>query len=205
MYVGLTGNIASGKSTAAEYFEKLGCYSIDADQISRIVMQPDQPAYLKIVELFGEDVLAEDKTPDRSAIRKIVFEQPEMRRELEKIVQPAILEYERKEVGRIKGRDDKAIIITQAAVTVEAGSQDRFDRLIVVYVDPAVQLERVMARDSISKEDAQKIIDAQMSIEEKLKHAHFVIDNSGDLANLKSEVERIYELIKLTKYGIKNS
>ncbi len=125
-------------------------------------------------------------------------------KKLEQIVQPAILEYERKEVGRIKGLDDKAIIVTQAAVTIEAGSQGRFDRLIVVYVSPEVQFRRVMERDGISQEEAEKIIGSQLPIEEKLKFAHYVIDNSGDLADLKSEVERVYELIKLTKYGLKN-
>ncbi len=116
------------------------------------------------------------------------------------------MEYERKEVGRIKGLDDKAIIVTQAAVTIEAGSQGgRFDRLIVVYVSPPeVQFRRVMERDGISQEEAEKIIGSQLPIEEKLKFAHYVIDNSGDLADLKSEVERVYELIKLTKYGLKN-
>lgn len=204
MYIGLTGNIASGKSTAAKFFEELGCYSLDADSISRIVMEPGQRAYTEIVKLFGKEVLNEDKTLDRGAIRKIVFDNPEMRKKLEQIVQPAILEYERKEIGRIKGRDDKAIIITQAAVTVEAGTQDRFDRLIVVYVDPETQLRRVMERDKISKEDAESIISSQLSIDEKLKFAHYVIDNSAGLDELRAEVERVYELIKLTKYGMKN-
>jgi len=205
VYIGLTGNIASGKSTAAKFFEELGCYSIDADQISRIVMQPDGGAYGQIVRLFGEGVLAPDKTLDRAKIRNIVFADQAMRKKLEEIVHPAILEYERKEVGRIKGRDDKAIIITQAAVTIEAGTQDRFDKLIVVYVEQEVQLKRLMERDNISAEDAKKIIDAQMPIDEKLKFAQYVIDNSGGLTNLKQEVERVFELIKLTKYGMKHA
>jgi dephospho-CoA kinase len=204
VYLGLTGNIASGKSTAAKFFEELGCYVLDADSISRIVMQPNEAAYEKIVETFGEGVLAEDKTLDRKALRQIVFDNPEMRHKLEQIVQPAIREYERKEVGRIKGQDDKAIIITQAAVAIEAGTHKRFDRLIVVYADPATQLRRVMERDNISEEEAQKIIRAQMPLDEKLKFAHYVIDNSGDLESLKADVERVYELITLTRYGEKN-
>lgn len=204
MYLGLTGNIASGKSTAAKFFEELGCYVLDADSISRIVMQPGEAAYGKIVELFGEGILAEDKTLDRQAIRRIVFDNPEMRQKLEQIVQPAIREYERKEVGRIKGQDDKAIIITQAAVAIEAGTHKRFDRLIVVYADPQTQLKRVMERDSITEEEAKKIISSQMPLDEKLKFAHYVIDNSGTVESLKADVERVFELIKLTKYGEKN-
>lgn len=204
MYLGLTGNIASGKSTAAEIFKELGCYVLDADEISRIVMQPGGAAYQGVLELFGEAVLAPDKTLDRAAIRRLVFEKPEMRKKLEQIVWPAIQDYERRQVGRIKGQDDKAVIITQAAVTIEAGTHGRFDRMIVVYVEPEIQLKRVMERDGISEEEAKCIIAAQMPIDEKLKYAHYIIDNSGDLENLRSEVKRVYELIKLTKYGMKN-
>jgi dephospho-CoA kinase len=205
MYLGLTGNIASGKSAAAKIFEELGCYTIDADSISRIVMQPGGAAYDGVVELFGSDVVTSDSSLDRGKIRKLVFDNPEMRKKLEAVVHPAIAEYERREVGRIKGSDDKAIIITQAAVTIEAGTYKRFDRMIVVYTDPETQLARVMQRDGISEEDAKKIIAAQMPIEEKLKYADYVIDNSGDMDSLRKEVERVCDLIKLTKYGKKHA
>lgn len=205
MYLGLTGNIASGKSTAAQFFKELGAYVLDADDISRIVMQPGQEAYNGVVKLFGEKVLNADRTLDRAAIRKIVFDEPETRKKLEQIVQPAILEYERKEVGRIKGQDDKAVIITQAAVTVESGTYKRFDGLIVVYTEPEIQLKRVMARDNISEAQALKIIGAQMPIEEKLKFANYIVNNSGSLNDLRRETARVFELIKLTKYGMKNA
>lgn len=197
MYLGLTGNIASGKSTAAMFFEKHGCYCIDTDEISRIVMRPGEAAYEGVVQAFGDTVVAEDGTLDRAKIRGIVFDDPEKRKVLEGIVQPAILKYESKAVGAIKGKDDKAVIITQAALTVESGSYKRFDGLIVVYADPQVQLERVVKRDRISEEDARKIIDAQMPIEEKLKYANFIINNSGDHDRLEREVRRVIELIKL--------
>lgn len=205
MYLGLTGNIASGKSTAAKFFEELGCYVLDADDISRVVMSPGGAAYEGVVELFGESVLAPDKTLDRAAIRELVFKDPALRKKLEAVVHPAIADYERREVGRIKGRDDKAVIITQAAVTIEAGTHGRFDRMIVVYTDPEVQLKRVMERDNISEQEARRIIDAQMPIDEKLKYAHYVVDNSGTIDELKKEVRRVYDLIMLTKYGEKNS
>jgi len=204
VYIGLTGNIASGKSTASKFFAELGCYCIDADDISRIVMQPGQKAYDEVVKLFTEGILSEDKTINRKALRSMVFANPSLRKQLEAIVQPAIRDYEKKEVGRIKGEDDKAIIITQAAVAVEAGTSERFDRLIVVYVEPEVQLQRVMKRDDIDEEQAVQIINSQMPIGEKVKHAHFVIDNSGDIDQLKDEVTRVFELVKLIKYGEKN-
>lgn len=197
MYLGLTGNIASGKSTAAMFFEKHGCHCIDTDEISRIVMRPGEKAYLGVVDAFGRGVVREDETLDRAKLREIVFNDPEKRKILEGIVQPAILEYETKAVGGIKGKNDKAIIITQAALTVESGSYKRFDWLIVVYTDQQVQLQRVMKRDSITQEQAKKIIDAQMPIEEKLKYANFVIDNSSDIDRLEREVRRVIELIKL--------
>jgi len=200
----MTGNIACGKSSAAEFFEELGCYTIDADSISRIVMKNGGTAYEDIVKLFGADVVGEDGELDRTVIRRIVFDKPEMRKELELIVHPAILEHERKEVGRIKGRDDKAVIITHAALTVESGSYKRFDGLIVVYVDPEQQLKRLMDRDKISENDALKIISAQMPIKEKLTYAQYVVDNSGDMDDLKREVHRVFDLIKMQKYGIKN-
>ncbi len=198
MYIGLTGNIASGKSTAAMFFEKHGCYCIDADEISRIVMSPGEEAYEGVVREFGRSVVRdEDGTLDRKMIRDIVFSDPVKRKVLELIVHPAILSYEQKAVGRIKGKDDKALIITQAALTVESGSYKRFDGLIVVYTDPKVQLERVMRRDSISMEDARKIIAAQMPIDEKLKYAQFIINNSTDMDGLEREVRRVHELIRM--------
>lgn len=200
MYLGLTGNIGSGKSTAAMFFEKHGCYCIDADEISRIVMRPGELAYEGIVKEFGSGVVLPDNTLDRKKIRKIVFNDPPKRILLESIVQPAILEYERKAVGKIKGTDDKAVIITSAALTVESGSYKRFDGLIVIYTEPAVQLERVMKRDNISAEDAKKIIAAQMPIEKKLEYADYIINNSTDIDRLEREVRRVYDMIKMLKY-----
>ena len=204
MYLGLTGNIASGKSTAAKFFAELGCYCLDTDEISRMVMQSGQKAYEGVLNLFGEGILSEDGTLNRKALRSMVFANPSLRKQLEDIVQPAIRDYEKAEVGRIKGSDDKAVIITQAAVAVEAGTHGRFDRMIVVYVEPEVQLKRLMERDDISEEDAVRIINSQMPIAEKVKYAHFIIDNSSDLNNLKKEVKRVWELIQLMKYGTKN-
>lgn len=200
MYLGLTGNIGSGKSAAAMFFEKHGCYCLEADEISRIVMRPDGQAFGGIVDAFGEGVLAEDGTLNRRAIRDIVFSDPDKRKLLESIVWPAMAEYERKAVGRIKGRDDKAVIIMSSAIAIEAGNYERFDGLIVVYADPKVQLERVMKRDNISAEDAKKIIAAQMPIEKKLEYADYIINNSEGIDRLEREVRRVFDLIKMLKY-----
>jgi len=200
MYIGLTGNIASGKSTVAKMFEELGCYTIDADEISKKVMRKGESAYNGVVGYFGKDILNSECEIDRGRLKEIVFNNPEKKEILEKIVHPAILEYERKLVSDIKGKDDKAIILTQAALIIEKKTYDRFDAVMVVYVDEATQLQRLLERDGIDKNLALKIIKSQMSQEEKLKYADFIIDNSRDLEFTKLEVERVFETIKIYKY-----
>ena len=196
IYLGLTGNIACGKSSVAALFEKLGCYSIDADELSRKVMSKGEKAYEQIVEAFGESVLKENGELDRPLIKRIVFNDETERKTLESIVHPAILEAEQKLAGEIKGKDNKAIIITQAALSVEAGTYKRFDTLIVVYADEKCQLERLLKRDGINRDIAEKMIASQMHYEEKVKFADFIIDNSGSLESLENEVNRVYSDIK---------
>lgn len=200
MYIGLTGNIASGKSTVAKMFEELGCYTIDSDEISKKVMKKGESAYSGVVGYFGKAILNSDFEIDRGKLKKIVFDDPDKREVLEKIVHPAILDYERKLVSNIKGRDDKAIILTQAALIIEKKTYRRFDAIIVVYVDEATQLKRLLQRDGIDKDLALKIISSQMAQEEKLKYADFIIDNSKNLEFTKMEVRRVFEAIKIYKY-----
>lgn len=202
-YLGLTGGIATGKSTIAKFFEELGCYTIDADHISRIVMAKGGSAYLDIIRNFP-DILDNNKEIDRNKLRNIVFNDQNKRLLLESIVHPKILEYEKKVVGEIKGKDDKGIIITHAALIIEKGTYDRFDGVILVYLDKETQIKRIIQRDKISEDEAKRIIDSQMSYEEKLKYADFVIDNSKDLIYTKNEVKRVFELIKKINYGIKH-
>ncbi|MCA1927834.1 MAG: dephospho-CoA kinase [Calditerrivibrio sp.] len=202
-YLGLTGGIATGKSTIAKFFEELGCYTIDADNISRIVMAKGGSAYKDIIENFP-DVLDDNGEINRGKLKKIVFNDQNKRLLLESIVHPKILEYEKKLVGEIKGKDDRGIIITQAALIIEKGTYNRFDGIILVYLDKDTQIKRVVQRDNISEDEAKRIIDAQMSYEEKLKYANFVIDNSKDLIYTQNEVKRVFELIKKINYGIKH-
>ncbi|MGA1863287.1 dephospho-CoA kinase [Deferribacter thermophilus] len=199
-YFGLTGNIASGKSTAAKFFEELGCYTIDADEISREVMKKGGVAYQQIVETFGGHILLENGEIDRGKLKEIVFNNDEKRLQLEQIVHPAIIETEQKKVSEIKAKDDKAIIITQAALIIEKKTYTRFDAVIVVYVDYESQLIRLLKRDNVDIELANKIISAQMPYEEKLRYANFIINNTKDLDYLKSEVSRIYNAIKIYQY-----
>lgn len=203
MYLGLTGNIAGGKSTAAKMFERLGCYTIDTDILSRRVMAKEGLAYPSVVDSFGVDVLDKEGNIDRAVLRKVVFNDDSARKRLEEIVHPAILKTESRLVGEIKGKDDKAIILTQAALCVETGAYTRFDGLIVVYCEPEEQLKRLMLRDNISREDAEKIIRTQMPIDEKVKYADFIVDNSGTPEETEKEVKRVYDLIVLMKSAMR--
>jgi dephospho-CoA kinase len=200
MYIGLTGNIACGKSTAAKYFEELGCYTIDADELGRKVMEPESETYRVIVDRFGKDILNNDKSINRGKLKNIVFSNKEKKLLLESIVHPAIHNMERKYVSEIKGKDSSAIIITHAALIIEKQTYNRFDKVIVIYVSKEKQMERLLKRDGIDKDLAKKIIDSQMPIEKKLEKADFIINNDFGFEFLKKEVERIYEILNLFRY-----
>ncbi|MCD8491938.1 MAG: dephospho-CoA kinase [Geovibrio sp.] len=203
MYLGLTGNIACGKSTVAKMFERLGCYTIDTDILSRRVMAQGGAAYPLVVDTFGVDVLDNEGNIDRAALRSIVFNDDAARKRLEEIVHPAILKAEAKLVGEIKGKDDRAIILTQAALCVETGAYTRFDGLVVVYCEPEEQRRRLMDRDDITGEEAEKIIRTQMPIDEKLKYANFVVNNSGTVDETEKDVKRVFDLITLMKQAMR--
>lgn len=203
--IGLTGGIGCGKSLAATYFEKLGFYTIDSDLISRKVMEKDEDAYKKIVEYFGSDILDNNKNIIRKKLGEIVFSNKEKLKVLESITHPAIFEYEKKIRSSIYGKDNKAVIITHAAKIIESGSYKSFEHLIVVTCNKDIQIKRVMERDNISYTQAENIINNQLSDEERLKYADFIINNSKDEDCLFQEVRRIYNLITHINYGEKHS
>lgn len=202
--IGLTGGIACGKNKVADIFHELGFYTIDSDVISRKVMEKGETAYLKIIEYFGNDILDDNGEIIRKKLGSIVFSNKEKLKVLEEIVHPAIFDYEKKLRSQIYGKDNKAVIITHAAKMIESGSFSNYDALIVVTADKNIQLERLIKRDNITYEQAQKILNNQLSNEERLKYAKFIIDNSSDIDNLYKEVKRVYNLINQINYGIKH-
>lgn len=203
--IGMTGGIGSGKNQVAEMFEKLGFYTIDSDISSRKVMAKGGTAYEKIVSFFGSDILDEKGDILRKKLGDIVFNDKEKLKILENIVHPAIYEYERKERSKIYGRDDKAVVITHAALIIESGSIDKYDALIVISCPDSIQVERVIQRDNFTREKAENIVAHQMPNEERLKYADFIIDNSSSLDNLYEEVKRVYNLIMQINYGEKHN
>lgn len=203
--IGMTGGIGSGKNQVADMFNQLGFYTIDSDISSRKVMEKGHPAYEKIVSFFGKDILDENGNILRKKLGDIVFNDKEKLKTLENIVHPAIYEYERKERSKIYGKDDKAVVITHAALIIESGSIDKYDALIAISCPDELQVKRVMQRDNFSEEKARNIVAHQMPNEERLKYADFIIDNSSTLDYLYNEVKRVYNLITQINYGEKHT
>lgn len=189
--IGLTGGIASGKSSAAAILAKMGVRVIDADQLSRLVVMPGEVAYEAIVREFGTEILNEDRTINRTALGKIVFADSAARLRLEAITHPAIRKKAEEELLRAK-QEGHAVVIYMAPLLIEAGASSRVDEIWVVYVDRETQLQRLMARDGIDLPEAERKLAAQMPMEIKKLHGSVVIDNRGSLDELARQVEQIW-------------
>ncbi len=190
--IGLTGGIASGKSTVARLLAAHGIPVIDADQLARDAVLPGTPALAAVAALFGDGVLRPDGTLDRQALGGRVFADPSLRRRLEAILHPAIKVLAEERLAELRRRGE-AVVVYMAPLLIEAGATDRVDELWVVYVDRETQLARVMARDGLSREEAGQRLAAQMSMEEKAALGWIVIDNRGSEADLD---ERVAELCR---------
>ena len=177
--VGLTGGIATGKTTVASFLAKKGAAVIDADELARAAVEPGSPALAEITALFGDETLLPDGSLDRKKMRLLVFGDDAKRRQLESILHPKI---RRLAKARIKEAisDGRKIVVYMAPLLIEADATDLVDEIWVVTLNPEVQLRRLMERDALSAKDARKIIDSQMPLAEKERYGSIVIDNSGD-------------------------
>jgi dephospho-CoA kinase len=186
--VGLTGGIASGKSTVADLFAALGVTIIDTDVIAREIVAPGSPLLAKIAEHFGSDVIAADGGLDRRALRQRVFADPAERQWLEQLTHP--------EIRRLTDeRSDAApgpYSIVAIPLLVETGGKDRFDRVLVVDCEPELQLARLQARDGSTRAQAEAALAAQVSRAARLAVADDVIHNDGDIARLRDQVEKLH-------------
>jgi len=190
--IGLTGGIASGKSTVARLFAYLGAHIVDADQLAREAVLPGTPAYAEIVRTFSDTILHSDGTLDRAALGAIIFADPAARQQLEQIIHPAIraLATSRLQELRAAGAE---VVLYMAPLLIEAGVTDRVEEIWVVHVQPAIQLERLMVRDGLSREEALARVASQMPLEEKRRRGRIVIDNSGTLAETEHQVREIWK------------
>jgi dephospho-CoA kinase len=186
--VGLTGGIASGKSTAAKFFGALGVPIIDTDQLARDVVEPGQPPLERLVQRFGASILTEDGHLDRPALRNIVFSDPKARADLEALTHPAIgaaVEARSAEVGGVY-----QVLVIPLLVEKSLGSQ--LERVVVVDCDEELQIRRLQARDGSTLEQARAILNAQTSRAARLKAAHDVIKNDGDMSAVRDQVEKLH-------------
>ena len=194
--VGLTGGIASGKSTVSAMFRDLGCQVLDSDAITRDLFQPGNPVNKAVAAAFGHQVVADDGSINRKVLGEIVFKNPEQRLKLNSLVHPAIKERQSAFLEAVGSQDIHAIAIIEAALMVEAGTRADYDRLIVVSCLPEVQRERLRVRSGLTAEQIDSRIASQMPMEEKIKVADFVIDNSGDVAETRRQVGEVFEKLR---------
>ena len=191
LLVGLTGGVATGKSTVSAMFAALGCLIIDADRLARDVVEPGQPAHTQIVSAFGRGVLRPDGGIDRKALGAVVFADPAARARLESITHPAIRARVRARLAELTAAGFDGIVILDAPVMVESGDSRDVDRLVVVTADEPAQVARQQARDGLGADDARRRIRSQMPLDEKARLADYLIDNSGELAATEARVREV--------------
>ncbi len=191
MIIGLTGGIGSGKSTVAQFFRELGVLVIDADQITRQLVQPNQPALKKIVAYFGSHILQDDKTLDRKKLRNIIFEDPNARLWLENLLHPLV----KQKIVHTPVSSSIPYIIVEVPLLIEAHFHDVVDRILVIDSPESLQIQRVVQRDNIDAKEIQAIINTQATRATRLAEADDVIFNEGTVEELKKQVEVYHEKV----------
>lgn len=205
--VGLTGSIAAGKSFALEALREFGARTIDADAIAREVVEPGTPGLEAIKEEFGDSILKSDGSLDRAKLGSIVFRDEVKRTKLNSILHPFIIHRQDEIMRRWEQETPEAIVVVDAALMIESGGYQRFDRLIVAHCRPEIQLERLMKRNGLSRDEAERRIKSQMPQAEKMKYADFLIDTSDGFETTRSQVEAVWQELNSAKAdaGVKNN
>jgi dephospho-CoA kinase len=194
--VGLTGSIGVGKSFVTSVLRELGCYTTDADQVAREVVASGTKGLAAVVTAFGDGILTPEGTLDRKALGDLVFADESKRKLLNAILHPFIITRQDELMQQWELKDPNSIGVIDAALMIESGGYKRFDKLIVVYCRPEVQLRRLMERDQISQTEAEQKIQAQMSQEAKLKFADFTINTSEGFADTRKQTEEVYRQLR---------
>jgi dephospho-CoA kinase len=194
--VGLTGSIAVGKSFVSGLLAELGCRIVDADVLARRVVEPGAEGLRRIVEAFGEWVLRPDGTLDRARLGEVVFKDAAKRELLNSLLHPLIISEQDELLRSWEREEPRGVGVVDAALMIESGGHRRFDKLVVVHCRPEVQLERLMRRNSLSREEAAARIAAQMPQEEKLRHADFKVDTSESFEETRRQTEEVYAALR---------
>ena len=193
--IGLTGNIACGKTVVARMFEELGAKIIDADYIARLVVEPGEPSWKDILEKFGHEILNPDKTINRKKLGDVVFRDKEKREELNRITHPRIIDKIKLMLEEYRKENVKVVIVEAALIVEKGGMKPIISDLIVVTADEEAQIKRLIERAGISREEALTRIKAQMPVSEKVKFATYVIDNSRTVEETRKQVEEVWKKI----------
>jgi dephospho-CoA kinase len=190
--VGLTGGIASGKSAVSRQLVELGCRLVDADVLAREVVAPGEPAWRAILEAFGPDVALPDGRLDRKRLGALVFADPARRKTLEAITHPAILARRQAILDAWAAEGFDELVVLDIPLLIELGMTAQVDRVVLVYAERTLQLERLMRRDGFASAEAERRLASQMPLAEKVRHAHYVVDNSGQPEETAAQVRAVH-------------
>jgi dephospho-CoA kinase len=193
--VGLTGGIASGKSTARELFGAFGCHIIDADRVVAELYEPGRAGHAALVTTYGREILHDDETIDRAKLANIAFARPEEAKKLNALIHPIVVHFTNELLDEYERTHGDAIVVVEATLLIEADGRRRYDKIVVVDVSEATQIERGIAR-GLSGEEVTRRIANQMKRDERLQYADYVIDNNGDRAQLEHEVLRVLTALR---------
>jgi dephospho-CoA kinase len=194
--VGLTGGVATGKSTVANMFKQCGAPVIDADLLARQVVEPGKPAWRAIVKLFGKTVLNPDRSLDRQALGTIVFRNPKKRRQLERIIHPRVAREQQRLVRRIAKRNPRTAVIYEVPLLFEASVDKRVDKIIVVSADRETQIARLKKRSGLSRAEALRRINSQMPLAKKIQHADHVLNGTFPRPSLRKQVKQLLKSLR---------
>lgn len=195
--VGLTGGVATGKSTVAKMFKRCGAILIDADKLAREVVEPGKPAWRAIVKQFGKTVLNQNRSLDRQALGSIVFHNPKKRRQLERIIHPRVAREQQRLVRRIAKGKLRAVVIYEVPLLFEAGVDKRVDKIIVVTVDRNTQIARLKKRNGLSRTEALRRIRSQMPLAKKIQQADHVLNGTLPRPSLRKQVGQLFRNLRL--------
>ena len=194
--VGLTGGLASGKSSVSAALAGMGCRILHADDVGRETLQPGGEAYEPTIAEFGREILNDDGTIDRRRLAAIVFANPERLATLNSFVHPAVFRREEEFIREAAAADPEAIAVVEAAILVETGSYKTFDRLVVTMCDRETQIQRAIKRDGMTRAEVEARLSRQLPLEELKKVADYVIDTSGTRENTLAQVQELYRALR---------
>ena len=191
--VGITGGLASGKTTVAVLFQECGAFVIQADQLARTVVEPGKTAWKEIVKTFGSRILQADRTLDRTALANLVFHHPRKLSVLHRIVHPRVAREQVRQTNAVARQHPNAVIIYDAALLIEARAHERMDRIILVTANQPIQIQRARQRDGLTKREALARIRAQLPLRTKRRFADYILNGTLPIARLRPQVRQLYQ------------